>query len=62
MWPLNQQLDLVAANLSGSPCPTAGRGQLDCLRTKTGEELKTALLATGAQFQPVTDNRTIFKE
>lgn len=58
MWPLNSQLNLISSNLS---C-TEGPGQLDCLRTKSSEELKTALLFTGAQFQPVTDNITIFKE
>lgn len=60
MWPLNSQLDMVAGNIS---CPVGGRdGQLDCLRSKSGFELQKVLLATGAQFQPVTDNITIFKE
>ncbi|KAK7685924.1 hypothetical protein QCA50_010733 [Cerrena zonata] len=60
MWPLNSQLDMVAGNIS---CPVGGRdGQLDCLRSKSGFELQKVLLATGAQFQPVTDNITIFKD
>jgi hypothetical protein len=58
MWPIDQQLGIIAQNLS---CPT-GPGLLDCLRTKDGFELKAVLLATGAQFQPVTDNITIFYE
>lgn len=58
MWPLNDQISKIAQNLS---CPT-GRGQLDCLRQKSGVELQKVLLATGTQFQPVTDNVTIFKE
>jgi hypothetical protein len=56
MWPLNQQIEIIAKNVS---CPT-GHGLLDCLRTKDGLELQRVLLATGAQFQPVTDNITIF--
>lgn len=60
MWPINSQLDLVAVNIS---CPTEGQpGQLQCLRSKSGVELQKVLLDTGAQFQPVTDNITIFKE
>ncbi|KAJ2932520.1 hypothetical protein H1R20_g4562, partial [Candolleomyces eurysporus] len=39
-----------------------GDGQLDCLRTKDGSELRKVLLETGAQFQPVTDNITIWKD
>jgi hypothetical protein len=35
---------------------------LDCLRTKDGLVLQKALWATGAQFQPVIDNITIFGE
>lgn len=58
MWPIGQQIGKIATNLS---CPI-GLGQLDCLRSKTGLELQQALLATGAQFQPVTDNITIWKE
>ncbi|KAF9465144.1 carboxylesterase [Collybia nuda] len=58
MWPIGQQINKIAVNLS---CPT-GPGQLDCLRGKTGLELKQALLATGAQFQPVTDNITVWKD
>ncbi|KAG6855501.1 hypothetical protein H0H87_001959, partial [Tephrocybe sp. NHM501043] len=57
MWPLNSQLSKVAMNVS---CPTTGR-MLDCLRTKSGLELKKALLDTGAQFQPVTDGITVWK-
>lgn len=57
MWPLNDQISKISKNLS---CPT-GSGQLDCLRTKSGSELQQVLLATGTQFQPVTDNVTIFK-
>ncbi|KAL0576436.1 hypothetical protein V5O48_005541 [Marasmius crinis-equi] len=58
MWGLNDQLSIIARNLS---CPT-GRGELDCLRKISGEDLKQTLLATGVQFQPVTDNITIFKD
>lgn len=58
MWPLNDQISKISRNLS---CPI-GRGQLDCLRTKSGVQLQQVLLATGTQFQPVTDNVTVFKE
>ncbi|KAJ8074393.1 hypothetical protein PM082_015293 [Marasmius tenuissimus] len=58
MWELNSQISVIAKNLS---CPT-GRGELSCLRKKPGADLRTALLATGAQFQPVTDNVTVFKD
>lgn len=58
MWPLNDQISKIALNLS---CPT-GRGELNCLRRKTGLELQQVLLATGTQFQPVIDNITIFKD
>ncbi|CAL1699648.1 unnamed protein product [Somion occarium] len=58
MWPLNDQISKVSANVG---CPT-GRGQLACLRTKSGVELQKVLLATGTQFQPATDNVTIFKD
>ncbi|KAI0759813.1 carboxylesterase [Irpex lacteus] len=58
MWPLNDQISKVASNMS---CPT-GKGLLDCLRTKSAVDLQTVLLATGTQFQPVTDNVTIFKD
>ena len=58
MWGLNDQISKISQNFS---CPT-GRGQLDCLRKKSGVELQQVLLATGTQFQPVTDNVTIFKE
>ena len=58
MWPLNDQISKIASNMS---CPT-GRGLLDCLRTKSATDLQKVLLATGTQFQPVTDNVTIWKE
>ena len=58
MWGLNDQISKLAANVS---CPT-GKGLIACLRSKSGVELKTALLATGTQFQPITDNITIWKE
>ncbi len=58
MWPLNDQISKIASNMS---CPTE-KGLLDCLRTKSAVDLQTVLLATGTQFQPVTDNVTIFKE
>ncbi|KAF9561897.1 carboxylesterase [Agrocybe pediades] len=59
MWQLNDQLSKISANLS---CPTTGKGQLDCLRTKSGADLQKVLLATGTQFQPVTDNVTVWKD
>ncbi|KAF8161558.1 carboxylesterase [Crassisporium funariophilum] len=58
MWQLNDQISKIATNMS---CPT-GHGLLDCLRTKSGTELKQVLLSTGTQFQPVTDNVTVFKD
>ncbi|KAH8084353.1 carboxylesterase [Cristinia sonorae] len=58
MWPLNDQISKIARNFS---CPT-GHGQLDCLRKQSGVDLQKVLLATGTQFQPVTDNITIFKD
>lgn len=58
MWPLNDQISKIASNMS---CPI-GPGLLDCLRTKSATDLQTVLLTTGTQFQPVTDNITIFKE
>jgi hypothetical protein len=58
MWPLNDQISKIAGNMS---CPT-GKGLLDCLREKSGTDLQKVLLATGTQFQPVTDNITIWKE
>ncbi|TCD67432.1 hypothetical protein EIP91_012404 [Steccherinum ochraceum] len=58
MWGLNNQISKIAQNFS---CPT-GRGLLDCLRKQSGVDLQKVLLATGTQFQPVTDNVTIFKE
>ena len=58
MWPLNDQISKVASHTS---CPT-GKGLLDCLRAKSATDLQAVLLATGTQFQPVTDNVTIWKE
>ncbi|KAJ7596830.1 carboxylesterase [Mycena floridula] len=58
MWQLNDQLSRIATNFS---C-TTGQGELGCLRNKTGLELQQVLLDTGAQFQPVIDNITIFKD
>ncbi|THH26541.1 hypothetical protein EUX98_g7647 [Antrodiella citrinella] len=58
MWELNNQLNAISQNFS---CPT-GRGELDCLRKISGVDLQKVLLATGNQFQPVTDNVTIFKD
>lgn len=58
MWPLNDQISKIATDLG---CPT-GKGELECLRTKSGDELRQSLLSTRTQFQPVTDNITIFKE
>ncbi|KAF9445924.1 carboxylesterase [Macrolepiota fuliginosa MF-IS2] len=58
MWPINQQISKIAANFS---CPL-GKGMLDCLRTKSGTDLKRVLLDTGTQFQPVTDNVTVWKD
>ncbi|KAF5374705.1 hypothetical protein D9615_008966 [Tricholomella constricta] len=55
MWLINDQIGKIAANLG---CPT-GKGLLQCLRKM---ELKETMLATGTQFQPVTDNITIWKE
>ncbi|KAF8993009.1 carboxylesterase [Cyathus striatus] len=58
MWQLGDQISVIAANLS---CPL-GKGQLDCLRKKSGENLQRILLASGTQFQPVTDNVTVWKD
>ncbi|KIP07292.1 hypothetical protein PHLGIDRAFT_30076 [Phlebiopsis gigantea 11061_1 CR5-6] len=58
MWPLNDQISKIASNMS---CPT-GNGLLNCLRTKSATNLQEVLLATGTQFQPVTDNVTIWKD
>ncbi|KAH7925326.1 alpha/beta-hydrolase [Leucogyrophana mollusca] len=58
MWPLGQQLDIIAQNQS---CPT-GVGQLDCLRTKDAFALQAVLIDSGAQFQPVIDNITVFSD
>ncbi|PPQ71017.1 hypothetical protein CVT24_011933 [Panaeolus cyanescens] len=58
MWQPNDQISKIAANMS---CPT-GHGLLDCLRKKSGSDLRQTLLATGTQFQPVTDNVTVFKD
>lgn len=57
-WELGNQLEAISRNQS---CPT-GKGQLECLRTKSGTALQAVLLATGNQFQPVIDNITIFKD
>ncbi|TEB37904.1 carboxylesterase [Coprinellus micaceus] len=56
MWPIDSQLTLLSSKLG---CPTS---QLDCLRKQDGQELRKVLLETGAQFQPVTDNITIWKD
>ncbi|TFK22643.1 carboxylesterase [Coprinopsis marcescibilis] len=58
MWPENQELTKVSDALD---CPS-GRGQLDCLRTKSGDQVRRTLLDTNAQFQPVTDNVTVWKD
>lgn len=58
MWPLGNQISEISTKLN---C-TTGHGQLDCLRKKSGADLQAVLLATGNQFQPVTDNITIWKE
>ncbi|KIJ63639.1 hypothetical protein HYDPIDRAFT_92144 [Hydnomerulius pinastri MD-312] len=58
MWPLGQQLNIMAENFS---CPT-GAGQLDCLRQVDPFDLQKVLIATGAQFQPVIDNITVFSD
>lgn len=58
MWPENQEIAKVSSAMG---CPT-GKGQLDCLRTKSGDELRKVLLETKAQFQPVTDNVTVWKD
>ncbi|KDQ57834.1 hypothetical protein JAAARDRAFT_194101 [Jaapia argillacea MUCL 33604] len=60
MWPMDQQLSIIASN-STVGCPT-GPGMLDCLRSKDGFLLQSVALATNAQFQPVIDNITIFKD
>lgn len=57
-WELGNQLEAISKNQS---CPT-GNGQLDCLRGKDGFALKSILLETGNQFQPVIDNITVFKD
>ncbi|KZT40310.1 alpha/beta-hydrolase [Sistotremastrum suecicum HHB10207 ss-3] len=57
-WELGNQLEAISKNQS---CPT-GKGQLACLRTKSGTALQAVLLAIGNQFQPVIDNITIFKD
>jgi hypothetical protein len=58
MWPIDSQLALFSSKFN---C-TSGGGLLDCLRKQDGQELRKVLLETGAQFQPVTDNVTIWKE
>lgn len=60
MYPEDQQLAIVASNDTVN-CPT-GAGMLECLRTKDAFLLKSVALATNAQFQPVIDNITIFKD
>ncbi|EIW79549.1 carboxylesterase [Coniophora puteana RWD-64-598 SS2] len=59
MWQTNNQLDIISRNVS---CPTSGNGQLDCLRTKDPFELQAVLIDSGAQFQPVIDNITVFRD
>ena len=58
MWGLNDQIGKLAANMSW---PT-GKGLIECLRSKSGVDLQKSLLATGLQFQPITDNITIWKK
>ncbi|KAF9524982.1 carboxylesterase [Crepidotus variabilis] len=58
MWQLNDQISKIAGNMG---CPTQ-KGLLDCLRKKSGDELRQVLLSTGTQFQPVTDNVTVWKD
>jgi hypothetical protein len=64
MWPIDSQLTLLSSKLGcPSPSPSSSiTSQLDCLRKQDGQELRKVLLETGAQFQPVTDNITIWKE
>lgn len=57
-WQPDSQLSVIAKNLS---C-TTGKGMLDCLRGKDGNDLRSVLLSTGVQFQPVIDNITVFKD
>ncbi|EJD07139.1 carboxylesterase [Fomitiporia mediterranea MF3/22] len=57
-WQLGNQLEAISKNLS---CLTT-KGQLDCLRTKSGVALQEILLSSGNQFQPVIDNITVFKD
>ena len=38
------------------------RGSIECMRAKPVEDLQSSLLATGLQFQPITDNITIWKK
>ncbi|EJT99952.1 carboxylesterase [Dacryopinax primogenitus] len=58
MYELGNQLIPISQNLS---CPT-GAGQLACLRTKDAFALQAILLSSGAQFQPVIDNITVFQD
>ncbi|KAH6897943.1 carboxylesterase [Coprinopsis sp. MPI-PUGE-AT-0042] len=58
MWPENQEIAKISTSMG---CPT-GKGQLDCLREKSGDDLRKILLETKAQFQPVTDNVTVWKD
>ncbi|KDQ08356.1 hypothetical protein BOTBODRAFT_569583 [Botryobasidium botryosum FD-172 SS1] len=57
IWPTDSQLALVSANLG---CPSTK--PLACLRKKTDVELQKALIASGAQFQPVVDNITVWRD
>ncbi|EGN92698.1 hypothetical protein SERLA73DRAFT_116990 [Serpula lacrymans var. lacrymans S7.3] len=59
MYPLGQQLSIIAQNVS---CPAQPPGQLDCLRQVDPFTLQSVLIATGAQFQPVIDNITVFQD
>ncbi|KAL6306974.1 Alpha/Beta hydrolase protein [Sparassis latifolia] len=58
MWELGNQLIPISQNLS---C-TTGPGQLDCLRTKDAFAIQAILWSSGAQFQPVIDNITVFQD
>jgi carboxylesterase type B len=64
MWPADQQLQIVAqrVNCTTEAAGTSEHSMLGCLRTKSGLELKQAVIDTGAQFQPVVDNITVFKD
>ena len=58
MWGLNDQFGKLAVNMS---CPTV-QGSIECMRAKPVEDLQKSLLATGLQFQPITDNITMWKK